>query len=318
MNLEKTLRYASIIIFVFLIFFLAFISVRVFFWDDVYQKRETTERTYNIDESTTSLLEQLNAKPNLTNGSKIKNKPFTVLLLGLDTKNLSGRSDTMIVAVINPETKAISLVSIPRDTRVRIHGKGYEKITHAHAYNLNTAIYTVEDFLQIPIDYYATINLQGFTKLIDAIGGLEIDVEKDLRFHDRLSKQYVSLSKGVQTLDGDNTLHYARFRGDAEGDFGRIRRQQQIISSIIDQTMHVRNITKTNDILKAIGNNIKTDVSFTDMTKMLLQLGSVTGDNIEKINIKSHSEMIGGISYVIISDTETANLQSKLKQLVNQ
>lgn len=318
MRFESILKVISILLFIFLFIFVSLLSVKVYFWDDIYEERKTNEREYAMEASpTTTKTEPIDAvelEETIKNPKKVKNKPFTVLLLGVDTKDLKGRTDTIMVAVVNPEKKSVSLLSIPRDTRVNIHGKGMDKINHAHVYGLNTAIYTVEDFLQIPIDYYTTINLNGFTDLIDAIGGLEVNVEKNIAFHDRLSGKRVNLNKGIQELSGEQALHYARFRGDGEGDFGRIRRQQQIITEIIDQTVSLRNVSNVNDILKAVGKNIKTDISFTDMTKMLLQLSDITGANIDRMKINASTGMIGGVSYVLVSEEEVTKIQKELKE----
>lgn len=319
MKLDNMLRVASIILFFILLVFISFISVKIFFWDTLYEERDDSTRIHPIEqvesEATPPTPQEVItpiASPSVD--SKVKSEPFTVLLLGVDTKNLKGRSDTIILATVNPETNKISLLSVPRDTRVKIHGKGYEKIAHANAYSLNTAIYTVEDLLKVKVDYYATINLNGFTDLVDAIGGLNIDVEKNISFNDRLTNQTFKLKAGPQKLTGVQTLNYARFRSDGEGDFGRIRRQQQVLSEIANQTTDIRNLKSITKIISALGNNIKTDIDFTKTLKTILNFSDLNGKDIEKIELKATSQMIEGLSYVTITDDELQRIRNEISK----
>lgn len=319
MKLDNMLRLASIILFIILLIFISFISVKIFFWDTLYEEREESTRIHPIEKvesEATPLAPKEIITPIVTPpvDSEAKSKPFTVLLLGVDTKNLKGRSDTIILATVNPGTNKISLLSIPRDTRVKIHGKGYEKIAHANAYSLNTAIYTVEDLLKVKVDYYANINLNGFTDLVDAIGGLNIDVEKNISFNDRLTNQTFKLNAGQQKLNGIQTLNYARFRSDGEGDFGRIRRQQQVLSEIANQTTDVRNLKSITKIVSALGNNIKTDIDFTKTLKTIVSFSDLNGNDIEKIELKATSQMMEGLSYVIITDEELQRIRNEISK----
>lgn len=314
MKLERLLQITSLVLFFVFFILLSWISLKLFVWNTVYEERSDLGREYALDDSIPVTVEEIEFDQVLKNEKPLKSRPFSILLLGVDTSDLVGRSDTIMVAIVDPEKQDISLLSVPRDTRVKIHGKDYEKIGHAHSYGLETAIYTVEDFLQIPIDYYATINLDGFTDLVDSIGGLKLDVEKDLSFRDRLSKKTVSLRAGPQLLSGEETLHYARYRSDSEGDFGRVRRQQQVITELINQTVDLRNLSKLTNILSAIGNNIKTDISMSEMVKMGAQLKDVSGQNVTKLPLNATSTMVNGISYVVVSDTDVENLRIHLKR----
>src|SRR4051812_26344789 len=157
--------------------------------------------------------------------------PFSVLMLGVDEREGdSGRSDTMIVLTVNPTNNSVKMLSIPRDTRTEIIGKGNDdKINHAYAFGgVPMAVDTVENFLDIPIDYYMQINMEGFKEIVDAVGG--VTVQNDLNF----SVENYKYPIGEIKLTGDEALNYARMRyEDPRGDFGRQMRQRQIIQAVI-------------------------------------------------------------------------------------
>ena len=150
-----------------------------------------------------------------------------IVVMGVDERSDDvGRSDTLFVVMFDSSNKSASLLSVPRDTRVRIEGHGWDKINHAYAYGGRELTQkTVEELLGIKINNYVMVDFKGFTGLVDAIGGIDIDVEKDMYYHDTWDGFTVDLKKGRQHLDGKTAIQYVRFR-DEEGDIGRIRRQQ--------------------------------------------------------------------------------------------
>ncbi|WP_243297318.1 LCP family protein [Bacillus litorisediminis] len=314
---RKRKRKRWVVLFVVFLFLLGGAGIMAAeFWSSIYETRDP------LDEDLKNAIEnkknELDPDSLLADDAFLKNRkngPFTVLLLGVDTNDAEqGRTDTMMVAIVDPKDNEVSLVSIPRDMRVEIIGRGeYGKINSAYAWGgINMAIATVEHFLEIPIDYYATVDFKGFQALVDAIGGIELNVEKDMTFWDRLSKQYVSLEAGPQTLNGFEALNYARFRGDAEGDFGRNRRQQQVVSAILDQTIDLRNVTNLTEISEALGDNVRTDISFTKMVSMAGSL-KMSGDEVESIKYDAYPTRIGNTSYVTIDDAELERLQGILE-----
>lgn len=326
MFFDKSMKILSVLFFICILFFAGFLSLKLFFWNDIYAEEDREKRSHLFDsESPKSAkidknkLQIDNEEETNQQEKQIENnsRAFSILLLGVDTNNLSGRSDTMILAVVDGDNGKVNLLSIPRDTRTKINGRNsYEKINHAHAYGLNSAIYTVEDLFQIPIDYYIKINLNGFSDLVDALGGLELNVEKNINFRDRLTKQQFYLSAGEQTLNGREALNYARFRSDGEGDYGRMRRQQQVIKEIANQSTDFRNITKLTKLLDVLGDNVKTDISFKEMVKMLLKVHSVDGEDINTLSLKSYPDMINGTSYVVIPNNELNKKKEQLQELI--
>lgn len=265
-------------------------------WDRMYEERES-EEDYVQEEKLT--------------------EPFTILLLGVDNEDgdVTGRSDVLMLAVVDPVKKDISLLSIPRDTLAPIAGRETEeKINHAYSYGLDTAIETVENFLDIKVDHYVALNFDAFRDLIDVMGGIELDVERKI-FHN-VRTDHVYLYPGVQTISGQEALRYVRFRSDSEGDFGRIRRQQQVIGALLDQSMDMRNVTKLHDILNVFGDNVRHDIPFSKMMSLTQQFATVDSDNLKRLTLEGSSEKIGPYWYVIIEEEEQRRVQNELKTLL--
>ena len=170
-------------------------------------------------------------------------RPYQVLIMGVDRvpdaapnspETFNGRSDTIMLARFDPKTRSLKLLSIPRDTQVQIPQYGLEKINAANVFGgSNLAISTVrENFSGVQIDRYVRIDTSGLVALIDALGGVEVNVPKRLRYEDKTQKLSIDLQPGLQTLNGKQAEGFARFRHDEEGDIGRIRRQQILLKAI--------------------------------------------------------------------------------------
>lgn len=243
---------------------------------------------------------------------------ITMLLLGIDDNNFEGsRTDSMVLSIINKNDKKISLLSIPRDLKVKIHGtESYNKINSAFSSGgIDLTAATVEDHFGIPIDHYAVINFNGFSDLVDAIGGLEVDVEKSLQFKDRITNQYFSLTEGKQKLNGIQTLNYSRFRGDGEGDYGRMRRQQQVIKELLNQTLSFRNVPKVTSIYKAVESNLETNIPLKEVTFLALNLRNINGEHIDNIEFSTNPIYFNGASYVDSTEDELFRLKEELSEL---
>ncbi|WP_088363055.1 LCP family protein [Bacillus cereus] len=247
-------------------------------------------------------------------------KPFAMVLLGVDGESFkNNRSDTIMLSIVDPKNDKISLLSIPRDLRVQIPGQnGYEKINAAFAKGgVDLTAATIQKIFGVPIEHYAVINFKGFQDMVEAIGGVDVKVEKDLTFSDRITKTRFSLKKGDQTLNGIQALNYARFRGDGEGDFGRMRRQQQVVKAIIDQTISVSNIPKIVDIMGAIDKNFTSNVSYKDLGLLALKMRNIKAENIDTIKYTAEPKMIKGVSYVVAEDKEVNRLRDVLQDKLN-
>lgn len=192
-----------------------------------------------------------------------------IVVMGVDERDGdTGRSNTLFVVMMDPKSNNVSLLSIPRDTMVKIPGRGWDKINHAFAFGGHKLTeQTVEEFLGIQINNYVVIDFRGFKDLVDAIGGIDIDVEKDMYYEDPYDNLVIDLQKGRQHLDGKTAIQYVRYR-DEEGDIGRIKRQQHFMAAIYEKVTSSQIITKMPGLVKELLSMVKTDMPLTDMAKV--------------------------------------------------
>ncbi|QFK72909.1 LytR family transcriptional regulator [Pradoshia sp. D12] len=237
--------------------------------------------------------------------------PFSVLLLGVDEREGDkGRSDTMIVLTVNPILESVKMVSIPRDTRTEIIGKGVDdKINHAFAFGgVEMSMDTVENLLDIPIDYYAQVNMEGFKDIVDAVGG--VTVVNDLDF----TADGHHFAEGTLNLNGEKALAYSRMRyEDPRGDFGRQMRQRQVIQAVLNKGASLSSLTRFDGIFEALGDNVKTDISFSQMVS-IQQNYKEAAKSLEQLQLEGQGTKINKIYYYIPSDESLTNLQDTLKK----
>ncbi len=237
-------------------------------------------------------------------------EPFSVLMLGVDErKGDKGRSDTMIVLTVNPDNNSVKMLSIPRDTRTEIIGRGkQDKINHAYAFGgVEMTMATVENFLDIPVDYYIQINMEGFEDIVDAVGG--VTVNNDLDF----SLDGAHFPVGELHLNGDRALKFSRMRyEDPRGDFGRQIRQKEVIKAVIDSGGSMASLTKYNEIFTALGDNIKTNLTFDEMMD-IQQNYKTAASNIEPMSLNGNGKMINSVYYILVPEEEKQRVQTELK-----
>lgn len=245
-----------------------------------------------------------------------KHDPISILLLGIDERsNDPGRSDTIIVLTLNPEQQSMKILSVQRDIRTEIVGKGIvDKINHAYAFGGSSmAVETVERFLDIPIDYYITVNMEVFAEIIDILGGVTVYNPIEWADEGYYQKGYV-YRKGEITLDtGAKALGFVRMRHlDPRGDFGRNERQRIVLQAIIHKASSLTSITKLDDILDSLAHHVKTNMTLDDMKTIIFDYGE-TRKQIEELEFKARGTMINGISYQLVSDTERQRISDILK-----
>lgn len=255
--------------------------------------------------------------PRTTPVDLAKQESFSVLLMGIDTGDLGrvdqGRSDTMMVATVSPEDKQTTIVSIPRDTYVEIVGHNTtDKINHAYAFGgAAMAMDTVQNYLDIPIDHYVSINMKGLKELVDAVGGIEVN--NDITF----SQDGYDFIIGKTTLDGDQALAYSRMRyEDPNGDYGRQERQRKIVEGIARKVLSLNGISNNQSVLNALETNMRTDMSFTDMRKIAFDYRDAFG-TIKQDQMQGEGFMQDSISYQRVSDQELERVQKELKDQLN-
>ncbi|MCQ6558850.1 LCP family glycopolymer transferase [Paenibacillus mendelii] len=237
-------------------------------------------------------------------------EPFNVLVLGVDQRpNDRGRSDTMIVLTVNPAKKSILMFNIPRDSRTEIIGHGtVDKINHAYAFGgVEMSLQTVENFLDYPIDYYIKVNMEGFARLIDLIGGVKVDNPFAFYYSGHEFKQ------GKLSLSGSEALLYSRMRyEDPKGDHGRNARQRAILQEVMKSAMNISNVTRIHDLLGEVGDSVKTDITFEEMKTFVMDYRPAIG-RIDTVEIEGSGKMINGIWYYIVSDAERTRIHNMIK-----
>jgi len=229
------------------------------------------------------------------------------------------RTDTMILAHYNAADKKISLVSIPRDTLIQINGKN-QKINAAHA--IGGVIYTVnavEKLLDIKIDYYGKINYEGFRQVIDAIGGIDMDITRNMDYDDPSQNLSIHFKKGTTVhLDGKKAEEFFRWRknndgsGLADGDLGRIKNQQMFIGKIMEKVKSPAIVIKIPSILSAIQSYVETNMDANGILKYGYIFATIGKDKMSMDTIKGDSKYIGGQSYVVFDEAKNAQVISKL------
>lgn len=241
-------------------------------------------------------------KDNNEDGNKIVSKDkATVMIMGVDARSDDvGRSDTLMLSTVDPDNDRVSLFSIPRDTRVKIPGYGYDKINAAYAYGgrrLTTE--TVEDLLNTKIDHYVSINIKGFIKIIDALGGVDINVEKRMKYEDPYDDNgglYINLYPGMQHMDGKTAITYVRYR-DEEGDIGRIRRQQKFMKAVMEKALSPSIIIKLPSIIAALYESIDTDMSVSEIISFVMTVNQAKNNEFNAQMLPGKPAYIEGVSY---------------------
>lgn len=233
---------------------------------------------------------------------KAKDKT-TVMIMGVDERaDDVGRSDTLMIATLDPKTDHAALLSIPRDTRVKIKGRGYDKINAAYAYGgEKLAESTVESFLGIDIDHYVIVNTNSFVRLIDAIGGIDIDVEKRMYYEDPWDDNgglVIDIYPGFQHMDGEKAVTYVRYR-DEEGDIGRVRRQQEFMAACMDKITSPSIITKIPAVIREVIDAVETDLSFKEILELAGALRDAQQNGLDMEMVPGRPLYIDGISYWI-------------------
>ena len=243
----------------------------------------------------------------------------SILFIGVDrgggrsVENVNGLSDTLILATFNKEEHSVKMVTIPRDSYVYLPLRDtHTKINHAHSYDgTKGAILTVENLFDIPVDYYAKINFDAFIDVVDALGGIDVEVPYEMYemdSHD--TKNAIHLLPGEQRLNGEEALALARTRK-YDSDIERGKRQQEIIKSIFDRALSVNAVLNYNRLLSAVGDNMATDVSSKDMKNLSTYL--LDKDfNIETLTLKG-SDMTTDLYYYKLDETHLEQVKRELK-----
>ena len=247
-----------------------------------------------------------------------------ILLLGVDEGGM--RSDTIMLASLNGRTGRLSVLSIPRDTRVQV-GRSYQKINavigigaqEVRKGNLKEpeelSVQKVKLITGLPIHYFMSVNFDGFMEIIDALGGVEFDVPFRMKYDDPVQGLHIDLQPGLQVLDGKKAHDFVRFRkgnagypGYAMGDLGRVEAQQAFIKALVSQKVNAKYLLKANELFEVVQRNVRTNYTAKDLIKHISSIGKISADTVNMYQLPGTAQTIGGVSYYLCDDAATSRL----------
>jgi LCP family protein required for cell wall assembly len=266
-------------------------------------------------------------------------KPIALVILGLDTRSETGsmNTDVMMVAAFNPETKTATVVSIPRDSDLNLEGykkhkaNGYYAAFYMNgrnkenldgdavpAYARDETRQMLSRFFDIPIQYTAVIDFKGFVDVVDALGGVNVTVDKDMRYVDTVDDTDINLKAGEQELDGEQALGFVRYRKSNRGtapssDFERNERQNQVLGAIADRMKSFSSISKVDDVLNAVGDNMRTDIPKSQIQNMIKTYFRINRSDIRFIPLTGEWKS----PYVYLDDAKLQEAKQALAEELN-
>lgn len=254
--------------------------------------------------------------------------PVSLLIMGIDErpdKQDVGRPDVLMVVTVNPEDKSAKILSIPRDTLTYIPAIGKEdKINHAYSLaevqqpgtGIESTITTVEELLDIPIDYFAKINFDGFVEIIDTLGGVDVNVERAFKQKAFDGGEEIYFEEGPAHLNGKEALAYVRMRKEWGGDAGRNERQREVLAQLMQKGASFSSLTKIDDIIESLGRNVDMNVSGGELLAFSRKYGSIPKENIESLTLEG-TDVMRDRSYFILEEGEAERVGNILKAHLN-
>lgn len=249
-------------------------------------------------------------------------QPISFAFFGIDNgaqgrEEMAGRSDAILVGTVNPKTSTTTLVSIPRDTYAWMVGYNeeyepyfYDKLTHAYAFGEATmAINSVQELLGIPIDYYVEINMQGLIDIVDALDGIEVTSPLTFDYH----RHYFTEGE-TRILNGKEALAFSQMRKtDPEGDFGRQKREKLIVQAILNKALSLDSVRHYENILTTVEDNVKTNLTFKDMTNIVMTYGHAL-ENFRQDNLSGSELWLEGVYYLYAHPNDRLELSNMLRK----
>ena len=257
-----------------------------------------------------------------------ENKPMTILLMGVDTGSGSredqwvGNSDTMILVTVNPQTRETTIMSLERDILTNITQDGetvQAKLNAAYAQGgAELAIETIQDLMNIHIDRYAMINMKGLVQLVDKVGGITVNnpFDFDISIEENEPEYTAKIPPGRQEIDGEQALVYSRMRyQDPEGDYGRQKRQREVIEKIIKKVLTLDGLSNYQGIIEAVSDNMQTNISLDTDSLMQLMGYRDALKNIRMEQLKGEDATLAdGGSYQIVTSEHLLKMQNILRK----
>ncbi|WP_258199409.1 LCP family protein [Paenibacillus endoradicis] len=293
-----------------------------------------------------SIVTEQEGEPNsiapIAKGESVKDKPVTLVLLGIDQRKGGGglNTDVMLVAALNPITKKGAVIAMPRDTRISYYSKEKDavEVRKANAFYANYYVKAQKDgedkngamlkgkaavrdvlgqFYDIPIQYAVSVNFQGFRDVVDVLGGIHVDVDMRMKWTDSHDDTDIDLQPGPQTLNGKQTLDFVRFRQskanpNASSDFERNNRQSIVLSAIMKKMISLGGITKIGDVIDEVSDDVYTDMPTSELTRMLSTYYNINMDNITFMSLQGKWDN----PYVIASEESLAEAKQLLQSIL--
>lgn len=285
---------------IFLVFFLIF-SIAIGTGLKIYLDKDEKEKEAQVKANKIEELEE-----------KVEKERVNILLLGIDAldgkySENNSRTDTMMLFSMDPENNSAFLLSIPRDSRVKIRNHGMDKINHAHAYGgVDLSLKAVKDLLQIPIHHYIRVDYQALFKTIDDIGGIEIDVPMNMYWSDPYATPplLINLKKGKQILDGQKSMEYLRFRSGYAGnpDIVRIQAQQDFVQKVMEKILSPASVARVPKYIDTMYTYVDTDMSKKDMLELAKDGVKLDPAHLKKMTLPGEGRYVGIVSYFILDE----------------
>ena len=236
-----------------------------------------------------------------------------VLVVGLDNVDGGSRTDAIALAIFDADNKAVRVASIPRDSRVQIPGRGWDKINHAYVYGgIDLLKETVVNLTGMAVNYFVMVNYKSFPRIIDLIGGIDIYVDKPLKYTDYSGKLFIDISKGQQHMDGRTALGYVRFRHDPLGDIGRVQRQQKLMDIVLSRLKSPAILPRIPALIDEVVAAVDTDLTPLEALKLMQFANALPPDRVQMFMAPGKAGYSGNLSYWIL-DTVGLSLQLAAK-----
>lgn len=294
----------------FLISILLFSSLYFFLWSKFIDKNVASAGSDISDE---------NSEDDETGSINVKGKnEIMFLMVGVDANDVANskgtRTDTMMLVKVDFENGDIDLLSLPRDSRVVVRGKE-DKLNHAHAYGgMPLTIDTVRDFLGVDLEYYVKVDYKAVKSIVDAIGGVKLNVPQRMRYSDPTAKPplNINLNPGEQILDGQKAHDFLRFRSYPDGDLGRVKAQQYFLEEFIKQTLQPKNIIKLPTMVKTYYDYVDTNISLDYVLKGMGVANKLNMENVRMETIQGYNKRINGLDYLIYDRESTKEIVEEM------
>ncbi|SFL36123.1 transcriptional attenuator, LytR family [Gracilibacillus orientalis] len=323
-NRKKTNKWKKRILWIIVLIFISVIAYGIYLFVNVYDASKDSHVEIDRPEGKSELRE---------NDVKIGDDPFSILLIGVEdyeTDGENGRADTQIVVTVNPNTNKLTMTSVPRDTRIEYSAEeagqqyaGFHKINASYTYGSisgygedKLTVEKVEELLDIPIDEYVTVNFDGFRDIVNALGGVNVDIKEpfwEKNFYEGEDKIY--FEKGESKLNGKEALAFVRMRKrEVNSIYSRDERQRQFIQASIDEAISANTLFKVGEITDILGENVTTSLSPSEIFSLQNAYSSMDSSNIETYEIEGGNQKVGGIYYFVPSEGAINTASQQLKQ----